>query len=180
MVRVAFLRVALLLIVAGLLSGCATARTGFDYATVIQKVGPPPPGQSRIVFLNEKATANAVNCEIAVDGKAAGDLTLGTYIYADRPAGKHQILATEALFAGETRQDIATVPGRTYFLLARPSERHRTVMASALMGGLTGALVGGVMTAGYKNPGPVDFVQLDDGAARSMLTELQLGKQPGQ
>jgi hypothetical protein len=45
-----------LLIVAVLLSGCAaTERTGFDYAGMTQKAGPPRPGQSRIVVLREKA-----------------------------------------------------------------------------------------------------------------------------
>lgn len=171
-----FWRGLLLSIVAVLLSGCVTARTGFDYSAIMRKVGPPPPGQARLVMLSEQRSANSVHCELMVDGVATSKLTPGTYVYADRPAGRHQIVATEALFAGETRQDVTTVPGRTYFLLARPSERHRMIMSSTMMGGLTGALVTTALTAGYKNPGPVDLLHLDDVAGRTAIAELQLAE----
>ena len=36
------------------LSGCVTAKIGTDYAAVSQKMGPPKPGQSRIVVLQQK------------------------------------------------------------------------------------------------------------------------------
>lgn len=171
-----FWRGAALSIAAALLSACVTARTGFDYATVMQKVGPPAPGQARIVFMSEKPSVNSAVAEFVVDGAKAGRLKPGTYLYADRPAGRHQILATEALFMGETRQEITTAPGRTYFVLARPSERYRTVVSTTMMGGITGALVGSAITAGYKNPGPVDLFSLEEPAARTALAELQLAE----
>lgn len=168
------LRGLFLLFVAVLLSGCVTARTGFDYAAIMQKVGPPASGQARIVFLSEKH--NAAFAELAVDGSPAGKLKPGTYVYADRPAGRHQIVATEALFMGETRQEITTTPGRTYFLAARPTERYRLVSSQIMMGGIIGVLTATAITAGYKNPGPVDLFPLDDAAARTTLAELQLAE----
>lgn len=173
---VALWRGVLLSIVAVLLSGCVTARTGFDYATIMQKVGPPAPGQSRIVVLSEKLPADSVPCELAVDGVPTQKLMPGTYVYADQPGGRHQIVATQSLFIGETRQEITTAPGRTYFLAARRSERHKAVMATTMVAGISGALVASALTAGYKNVGPVDLLPLDDATARTVIAELQLAE----
>jgi hypothetical protein len=100
----------------------------------------------------------------------------GTYIYADRPAGRHQLLATEAFFPGDSKQELKTEPGRTYFLLARTSARHDAVTGMSVMGGIAGAVVGSVATAGSENAGPVDFVPLDEAAARTVMAELQLAE----
>ena len=55
------------------LSGCASERTGFDYAGVMQKLGPPRPGQSRIVVLQEKASGlTATACDVKLDGGSLG------------------------------------------------------------------------------------------------------------
>ncbi len=51
---VMFWRGVALLIVAVLLSGCETERNGLDYSAMMQKIGPPRAGQSRIVVLREK------------------------------------------------------------------------------------------------------------------------------
>ena len=37
-----------------LLSGCMTAKVGTDYAAISQKIGPPKPGLSRVVVLQQK------------------------------------------------------------------------------------------------------------------------------
>ena len=43
-----------LLLGAVLLSGCVTDQAGTDYASVLQKIGPPKAGHSRVVVLQEK------------------------------------------------------------------------------------------------------------------------------
>src|ERR1700754_3318065 len=154
-----------LLIIAVLLSGCVTARTGFDYAAVMQKVGPPAPGQSRIVLLSEKgAAANGGVCDLAINSVATKKVTPGNYVYADQPAGRQQIISTQALFPGEARHEITTAPGRTYFLVARASARIRAFMSTSMVAGLAGTLVATAITAGMENPGPVDLLSLDDAA----------------
>ena len=77
---------------------------------------------------------------------------------------------------GETRQDIATSSGRTFFLVAKPTERARFINSQTMMGGITGALVATAITAGYKNPGPVDLFPLDEATARMAIAELQLAE----
>jgi hypothetical protein len=43
-------------------------------------------------------------------------------------------------------------------------------------GSIAGAVVGSVATAGSENAGPVDFVPLDEAAARTVMAELQLAE----
>jgi hypothetical protein len=174
-----FWRSATLLIVAVLLCSCETAKNGLDYSGMMRKVGPPKPGQSRIVVLQEKTSGLGLSycaCDVKLDGSPTSPLKPGTYLYADRPAGRHQLSATETLFPGETKRDITTESGRTYFFLARASERHNTVTGMAVVGGLAGAVVASVATSGSDSSGPVDFFPLDKTAARSTIAELQLAE----
>jgi hypothetical protein len=174
-----FWRGVALCVAAVLLSGCASQRTGFDYAAVAQKIGPPKPGQSRIVVLQEKTSGIGgayCICDMRLDGGPMGRLKPGTYVYSDRPAGRHELVAGETLFPGETKRDIATESGRTYFFLTKTSDRHNSVTGMALAGGLTGAVVASVVTSGSDNPGPVDFFLLDETSARTTIAELQLAE----
>jgi hypothetical protein len=86
-----FLRGVALSVAAVLLSGCVTERSGADYASMLQKVGPPAAGQARIVVLREQGYGGIVDqgWDVRLDGGPMADLKTGTYVYADRPAGRH-------------------------------------------------------------------------------------------
>jgi hypothetical protein len=155
-----FGRGAMLLASGLLLSGCVSDGVGTDYAAVSQKVGPPKAGQSRIVVLQEKRKGLSMAlcaCDVKLDGAPIGKVVVGTYAYADRPAGRHQLMASEVLFPGDTTRDFATESGRTYFFLVRSSERHDSVSGVTMVAGLAGALVASAATAGNANPGPASF-----------------------
>jgi hypothetical protein len=176
---VMFWRGVALSVVAVLLSGCASERIGTDYAAMVQKVGPPRSGQSRVVVLQERKSTFGIAyciCKTSLDGQLMGELKPGTYLYADRPAGRHQILSSETLFPADSKRDITTESGRTYFFLVKASDRHNTVSGMAMAGGLAGVLVASVATSGNDNPGPVDFFLLDESAARTTIAELQLAE----
>ena len=161
------------------LSGCVTAKIGTDYAAVSQKMGPPKPGQSRIVVLQQKRDGLSMAfcaCDVRLDGSPIGKVIVGTYVYADRPAGRHQLVAGETLFPGETKRDFSTESGRTYFFLVKSSARHDSVTGVTMVAGLAGALVASAATAGSDNPGPAEFVPLDESTARTTLAELQLAE----
>lgn len=166
-----------LLMGAVLLCGCETERSGLDYAVMVQKVGPPKAGQSRIVVLREKGYGGIVDAdwEVQLDGGPMNGLKTGTYVYVDRPAGHHQLTATEAAFPGVTRRDITAESGRTHFFVARMSERKTALIATS-SSGLLGLAVGTVITSGYSNPGPLDFFPLEDTAARATIAELRLAQ----
>ena len=94
-----------------LLSGCMSDGVGTDYAAVSQKLGPPKAGQSRVVVLQEKRQGLSMAlcaCDVKLDGTPIGKVIFGTYAYADRPAGRHQLVASEVLFPGDTTRDFAT------------------------------------------------------------------------
>lgn len=160
-----------------LLSGCVTDKAGTDYAAIALKLGPPKPGQSRVVVLQEKRNGLSMAfcaCDLKLDGSPIGRLTPGTYVYADRPAGRHELMASEVLFPGDTKRDVTMEAGRTQFLVARSSARHDAVSGVTLVGGLAGGLIASAATANSGNPGPVDFFPLEESAARAALAELQL------
>src|SRR5581483_10491268 len=152
---------------AAMLSGCVTERGGLDFTAISQKVGPPKAGQARIVVFREKAYAGIFDqgWDVKLDGEQLTDLKTGTFIYADRPAGQHQLTSTAAMFPGVTRRDMTLVSGRTYFFLARLSERAQKLNAMSAAAGLTGAVVTSLMTANDPNPGPLDFFPLEETAA---------------
>lgn len=171
-----FWRVAAVLVAAVLLSGCETERSGLDYSGMMQKIGPPKAGQSRIVVLREKGYAGLTDpgWDVRLDGGPLADLKTGTYVYVDRSQGQHQISATAAMFPGVSQRDFSTQSGRTYFFLARPSERAKVLNGMAAGGGVAGLLVGAALTSGNSNPGPLDFFPLEEEAARATIAELKL------
>ena len=154
-----------------------TAKVGSDYAVVSQKVGPPKPGQSRVVVFQKKRDGLSLAicaCDVKVDGSPMGKVMVGTYAYADLPAGPHELVASEVLFPGDTRRDFTAAPGRTYFFLVKSSARRDAMTGMSIVGGLAGVAVGAVATSGSANLGPGEFIPLDEPTARTMLAELQL------
>ena len=78
-------------VAAMILSGCVSDQVGTDYATVVQKVGPPKAGLSRIVVLQEKRNGLSMAicaCDMKLDGESIGKVMVGRYAYADVPAGR--------------------------------------------------------------------------------------------
>jgi hypothetical protein len=169
-------RVLVLFALAAALFGCATAREGADFASVSRTVGTPKAGQGRIVVLQEAGYAGIIDYgfPVTLDGASMGELKTGTFLYRDRPAGHHQLSVEETGFPGVTRKDISVASGRTYFFLVRASERSKQLQASQVAGGLVGLAVTAMVTSQADNPGPVDFVALDDTAGRQAIAALRL------
>ena len=114
--------------------------------------------------------------DMKLDGEPIGKVIVGTYVYADRPAGRHQLIASKSLFPGDTKRDFATKSGRTYYFLIRSSQRHDAVTGGALAGGLIGMAAASVVTSGSDNAGPAELFPLDEPTAKTTLTELQLAQ----
>jgi Protein of unknown function (DUF2846) len=164
------------LLMAVVLGGCETERNGLDYSGMMQKIGPPGAGRSRIVVLREKGYAGLTDSgwDVKLDGGPMADLKTGTYVYQDRPAGQHQISATAAMFPGVSQREFTTQAGRTYFFFARPSDRSKVLGGMSAAGGVAGLLVGAALTSNNSNPGPLDFFPLEDDVARVTIAELRL------
>jgi hypothetical protein len=178
--REVFWRGVVLLISVLLLCGCETQRDGLDYTAIARKVGPPKAGHARIVVLREKGYGGIVDgaWEVQLDGTPMSGLKTGTFVFADRPNGQHQLTATEPAFPGVTRHDITVQSGQTYFFVARTSKRKNAMIATAAGagGGLLGLALSTALTSGYDNLGPLDFFPLDEAAARTTIAELKLAQ----
>ena len=161
------------------LTGCASQMSGVYYAGAMQKLGPPKAGQARIVVFQENPSGVSFEktaCDVKLDGALIGKLPPGTYVYADRPAGQHQIVVTESLFPGETTRDVTLQAGRTYFFASKASSRRNTVTGLGMAGGLAGVVIASAVTSGSDNPGPVDLSPIDEASARLAIAELQLAQ----
>jgi hypothetical protein len=166
---------------AAVLAGCAPTRDGAQFASITQTLGPPKAGQARIVVMRDKAFPGLVDAGYAVtldDRPMAGELKTGTFVYADVPAGHHDLGVKVFGFPGETRQDVVASPGRTYFFNVVVSERAKKLNGAQAAGGLVGLAIATAMTSDDKNPGPVDFAPMDEAAARAAITELRQGPPP--
>jgi hypothetical protein len=162
---------------AALLFGCAATRDGLDYASVSKTYGGPKNGQGRIVVLLEKGYAGAFDhgYPVSLDNEPIGELKTGTFVYADRPAGRHELSVNEWDFPGVTRQEVNVTPGRTYFFVTKQSDRSKAITVGSF-GGLAGIAVTAVATSGSSNPGPVDFTPLDEAAGMRAISELRLAE----
>jgi hypothetical protein len=168
--------VTLLWVAAAVLLGCAPTREGAQFTAISQTVGPPKAGQSRIVVLRDKGFAGLIDYGYAVtlDGQPMGELKTGTFLYADAPAGRHELGVKVFSFPGETRHQFAASPARTYFFSAVVSERAKKLQGAQMAGGLIGFGIATAVTSDDKNPGPVDFVPMDEAAARAAISEFRL------
>ena len=167
------------LLVAFLLAGCGFDRgNGPDFATMSKQIGPPRAGQVRIVVMRELSTGGPIDpgWEVELDGAPMGSMKAGTYIYADRPAGRHELTGGGGTFPGVSRREVAAQAGRTYFILTKISDRARAMTATSAFGGLAGMAVGAMMTSDSANPGPYDFVLLEEEPARSLIANMQLAQ----
>jgi hypothetical protein len=65
--------------------------------------------------------------------------------------------------------------GRTHFFVTKQSERSKAITVGSF-GGLAGMAVTAVATSGSSNPGPVDFMPLEEAAGMRAISELRLAK----
>jgi len=166
----------LLSLVATILSGCVTERTGADYSAMSQKIGSPKAGQSRIVVIREKGYAGIADggWDVRLDGTPMRSLKTGTFVYADRPAGRHELTATMEMFTGTSQYGIMAESGRTYFILAKPSDKATKLNAMSASAGIAGLVVAAAITSNNSNQGPLDFFPLDDAAARDAISDIRI------
>lgn len=159
-----------------MLVGCAPVREGAQFASISRTIGAPKAGQVRIVVLRDKGFAGLTDYGYAVtlDGRPMGELKTGTFLYADSPAGRHELGVKVFSFPGDTRHQFAASPGRTYFFSVVVSERAKKLQGAQVAGGLIGLGIATVVTSDDKNPGPVDFVPMDEPTGRAAITELRL------
>jgi hypothetical protein len=107
-----------------------------------------------------------------LDGQPMGNLTAGTFVSLDRPAGRHQLSLDVWDLPGVTREEFNAVAGRTHYFVVRLSDRGKVVTAGTVLGGLSGYALAAAVTSG-EDKGGMDLVSMDEATARKALSELR-------
>jgi hypothetical protein len=157
-----------LLLLAAALCGCVTtASTGPSLSELARSVGPPKAGQARIVVFRDKGVGGlvgGVGWDVNLDGQPMGSVKFGTFVYRDRPGGRHQLELLFDPFPRPSRHAFDAVPGRTYVFRMELNDRGKTLHASGAVAGLAGFLVAGAISAASDDRGSYDFVPVDSAA----------------
>jgi hypothetical protein len=163
-------RAAAVLVAAMLVVGCAT-QSGPPASSLASGTGAPPAGQSRIIVLRpEKVFFGAGDraLPVVLDGQAIGELMTGSYVSADRPAGRHELSIDLWDLPGVSKHGFSTAPGRTYYFAAKVKERVNGVTAATVMVGLAGYAI--AAAASNDGKGQVDITPLSEAEARRAMT----------
>lgn len=129
-----------------LLSACAA--TGPKYAEFARTLSPMPQDSGRIYIYRTSFLGGAVQPEVKLNGEVIGKAVPGGFFYADRPAGKYEVLtSTEVdrklsftLDKGETRYvrldiSIGFFVGHVYPELVEPSVGSKEIQETQYSGG---------------------------------------------
>jgi hypothetical protein len=80
--------------------------------------------QGHIYFIRHTSVLSRLGApDIRVDGKLVGELAVGTYIAADRPAGSHTITVVGAMDSVGCEAEIRVQPGMSYYFEMGPIVR---------------------------------------------------------
>ncbi len=169
-------RMALILIVVGLVAGCAGPRTGATFDTLTNSIKPLKAGEARIVVFRDKGFPGIfdIGWQARLDGEPMGDLKTGTFVYRDRAPGAHQL--TFERFGDLSRashREFTAAPGRTYVFRLEMNDKGKMVVGGSLAG-LSGIIVTSAIAANADDRGLFDFNLLEDTAAREAMAELHL------
>ena len=166
------------LLAVAVLTGCAApARTGATLDALTKNVGAPKAGHARVFVLRDKAFAGIIDpgWKIQLDGQTMGDLKTGTFVYLDRPAGRHQLsFSRGGDLAHVSRLDFDVAGGRSYYFRIELNEKGRMVEAGSSMGGVLPLLVTSVAAAAADDRGLFDFIPIDNATAMQAMAELRL------
>ena len=171
-------RMPLVLLAVTVITGCAApVRTGASLDSLTKNIGAPKAGHARVFVLRDKAFAWIIDpgWRVQLDGQTMGDLKTGTFVYLDRPAGRHQLsFARGGDLAHVSRLDFDVAGGRTYYFRIELNEKGRMVEVGNSMAGALPLLVTSVAAAAADDRGLFDFIPLDNATATQAMAELRL------
>ena len=171
-------RMALVLLAVTAVTGCAApVRTGTTLDALTKNIGAPKAGHARVFVLRDKAFAGIIDpgWRVQLDGQTMGDLKTGTFVYLDRPAGRHRLsFSRGGDLAHVSRLDFDVAAGRSYYFRIELNEKGRMVEVGSSMGGVLPLLITSAAAAAADDRGLFDFIPLDNATATQAIAELRL------
>lgn len=109
------------------------------YADAQAQIPDLPEGMARIYFLREKKQLlSAGMTQIHVNGIHEFDLANGSFTYVDVKPGKTTLMADNAVYEGQQKIQIDTVPGAQHYILISPNASR---VASVVLFGVYSSLM---------------------------------------
>jgi hypothetical protein len=112
----------ILVLLIGLLSGCATVRKGSLQMTQKSKSFEVPEGQANIYVIRPyNYVGSVVVWSVTIDFRQFGTLGLRNYLFGSVPPGEHFLSASATMGSGhEDRIQFTTEAGKNYFFKVTP------------------------------------------------------------
>ena len=126
--------------------------------------------QGRIYFIRHPSVLSRLGApDVKVDGKLVGELAVGTYIAADRPAGPHTITVVGAMNSVGCEAEIRVQPGMSYYFEMGPIVRTNMDEFNIASMGVTGRPV----PCRNRHNTPYMFYSLDATAGTAAVARLK-------
>ena len=126
--------------------------------------------QGHIYFIPHTSVLSRLGApDIRVDGKLVGELAVGTYIAADRPAGSHTITVVGAMDSVGCEAEIRVQPGMSYYFEMGPIVRTNMDTFNIASMGVTGRPV----PCRNRHNTPYMFYSLDATAGAAAVARLK-------
>jgi hypothetical protein len=151
--------VALFIGVCSAIGGCATT-TALEPQNMAREAN-----SARLYFIRPSTIIGvALSPDVKINGKAIGNVAVGSYIYADRPAGKYQIVLDHQFERGSFSYDVALKAGEDhYFQIVQGGAPNRVVVIG------NNAHVVGVPS----KQGPFQIVPVDAQTGQAMMSRIK-------
>jgi len=136
----------------------------------------PAAGTARIVVMRpENGFMGAGDRAFAVkiDGRPMPDLMTGSFVFVDRPAGRHVVEADLWDIPGVTRYQVNAVSGRTYYVVAKLNKGVNKTTLGALGGGLLGKYIVASAAGLGGEHGAIDLNPVGEATAKQIIAKLK-------
>jgi hypothetical protein len=163
---------------AAALGGCVTTQSGSPLSS-LATVGGLPKGMARIVVVRQEPRslgARNGNFPVKLDGQPLGELSPGTFVSLDCPAGSHQLSADLSGWPGVTRHDFTAAPGRTYYFRASLNEKANGISVATVISPI-GGLIAAAATYNDRQ-GPIDLTPIGESEAKQAMVSASFQPQP--
>lgn len=160
---------------AALVTGCVTDQSGPALES-LSTMAPPTGGSARIVVMrpeNGFMGAGDRSFGIKLDGESMGDLMTGTFVFRDRPAGRHQIAADLWDIPGVTHYDVNAAAGRTYYVVAKLNENVNAMYGAQIVGGLAGKFIVAAASGMGGERSAIDLTPMSEADAKRLVAGLK-------
>lgn len=150
---------AFLISVCSAIGGCATT-TALEPQNLARDAN-----SARLYFVRPSAFVGVVlSPDIKINGKPIGNVASGSYIYAERPAGKYQIVLDHQIEPGSFSYDVTLKPGEDhYFQVVQGGPPNRVVVLG------NNAYVVGVPS----KQGPFQITPVDAQTGKALISRIK-------